>query len=844
MKLALRYIRTHKSLFCILSLNIILGLVGFSSLDIFKHSLEQQLSSRSKRLLTADFAISTRRAFSHKEKGDFKNFLEDDFSHHHEVYEVYSMLKDLKSKKSRLTFLVGIEKEYPFFGNIEVDGRFSKAKELLTNGIWLSEDLKTQLRLVSGDKVKLGSQELTVMGTISNDSSVAWKGFNLAPYAYVHKDVLLQTNLLQKGSTFFHTLFYKSDLPKKELTLLKESFDDTFSDTSVKFHLPADRANQIGRVFGLLSDYLGLVAIMALLLSIIGSVYLYQTYFLSKISDVAILRSIGHSKKMISSIFIIQMILISVFASSCALALSSIALPKLLSLFEFSFGDDFLKISYLNLLFKLLSISFLSNLFILIPFLKKIFENKVNTLFDRSIHLNWKLGDLVLFIPLLALFYILCLVQSNSIIVGSLFFFALLVVFILILTLCPFVFHGRILKLITSRTSSSTLKIALRYLFRNKMSTVFTCLCISMGGTLISIIIQLEAGIEQELVYEDSVKPSLFMFDIQEEQVKPLQNFAHKNNFHLDSVSPMIRARIRSINGENFSKMKNIEGMKTREKEREKRFRNRGVNLSYGKGLNESETLVEGVNLNYHYDKSKQDMAHVSIEKRYARRLGIKLGDTIIFDIMDIDLKAKVVSLRSVKWASFKPNFFIVLQPGVLEDAPKTYLANIGNLKSQEISLLQGSITDQFPNISMVNVSILLKKMADAFSQMGIALKIVAMLSLIIGIFIVISIATSQFEYRKKDIAILKSLGFKHSHLKLLLPIEFFVIILFSLFMSFVFSFIVSRFVSGQFFETVWDYNFASVALLFGLIISFSSLLLYFGTSRLIGKKVKGILSY
>ena len=86
--------------------------------------------------------------------------------------------------------------------------------------------------------------------------------------------------------------------------------------------------------------------------------------------------------------------------------------------------------------------------------------------------------------------------------------------------------------------------------------------------------------------------PEYFLFDIQEEQVKDLQDIANQADIELLSLSPMIRARLIKINGEEVKVSK--KSALTREEQRSQQFQNRGVNLSYRPGPGEGEEIIEG----------------------------------------------------------------------------------------------------------------------------------------------------------------------------------------------------------------------------------------------------------
>ena len=137
----------------------------------------------------------------------------------------------------------------------------------------------------------------------------------------------------------------------------------------------------------------------------------------------------------------------------------------------------------------------------------------------------------------------------------------------------------------------------------------------------------------------------------------------------------MIRGRLLKINGVKV-KSKDTESF-SREEQRQERFRNRGVNLSYRTKLSDSEVIKSGSAMPKAWDG--KGIPPVSLEFRYAKRIGASIGDVLTFDILGIEQDAKVINLRKVRWSSFLPNFFILFPNGVINDAPKTFLFAISS---------------------------------------------------------------------------------------------------------------------------------------------------------------------
>ncbi len=301
-------------------------------------------------------------------------------------------------------------------------------------------------------------------------------------------------------------------------------------------------------------------------------------------------------------------------------------------------------------------------------------------------------------------------------------------------------------------------RLAITYLRSHQSHSLNSFIALGIGAALINLIPQIQHSIQSELQRPDGdALPSLFLFDIQDEQVEGLQTLLKEEKVALKAVAPMIMARLTEVNGKPWERAKD-QGS-TREAEQEERSRNRGVNLSYRSGLAQAETLVEGRLFEGPYQEDAGKPGEVSLEQRYAERLGVKIGDNLTFDIQGLPVSAVVTSMRSVKWNTFQPNFFIVLQPGLVDDAPKTFLITLPEMDFDHKLKLQKLIVDQFPNVSIIDVSKLVAKISELIQQMSFVLVVMGWLTVLTGHAVIFSIAQNQALARRWDSNLLKILG-------------------------------------------------------------------------------------
>jgi putative ABC transport system permease protein len=221
--------------------------------------------------------------------------------------------------------------------------------------------------------------------------------------------------------------------------------------------------------------------------------------------------------------------------------------------------------------------------------------------------------------------------------------------------------------------------------------------------------------------------------------------------------------------------------------------------------LSAAETLDEGVTFTGPY--AGTGIPEISIERRFAERMNLKLSDVLLFDVQGIEVSGRIVNIRKVKWTTFQPNFFIVFQPGVLEDAPKTHLATVQRLNTEMRAKVQNQIVREFPNISIVDVTQLITKLMELFEQMAIALRLMAALSVITGLAVLYSIATDQAQNRRTEVQLLKVLGASQMEISRMFWLEFGSIGLLASSIGVTASTALSYATSALFFDSAWSFT-------------------------------------
>ena len=815
-KLALRELLNNRRFSLFFLFNLALGLAGFIALDSFKESLDNHLGQNSQAILGADVALTSYLPFEEKTL----DMLEAKFPQNTLSTRRTTLFTMVASKdQTRLVQVTGIEAGFPFYGKMVLKKNGVVQEENIRQSLkmsaeaWVYPELLFMLGLKVGGSIKIGEQSFSIADTVIDDPSSSFSSFGLAPRVYLGYSQMQETGLLSKKSRVSYQRLYRlpegTDLSRLVVDLQNQikSFDGSDSKIRILTHKRA--GNNLGRLLGYLNDYLGLVAMIAVFLAGIGAAYLFRNYLVHRFREISILMSLGATRQQTYRMVLWQLGLLGTGAALIAIIISLAILPLLPLLLKQFLPSGFeTQLSLGSLLFALV-LGGVGSLVFCLPVLTKIRNVQPLQLFHGNIGQQdvnpafWR--QALSYLPLLILSWSLSVWQSHSLIVGSAFVGMLLLSILFLGSLAWLVLFlaGKF-----SQTSGSTMKrLAFRNLQRNRTGAISCFLALALGTLLINLIPQIYQGLQEEVSRPDDFRiPSLFLFDIQPEQMEPLRKTLAAEKVNLNYLSPMVRARLEKVNGKSFD-VNTEEVALTREEERQQNFRRHNLNLSYRTQLADSEQIVEGRPLASKFAWDSGKPAEVSLEVRYAERMGFKLGDLLTFNVQEVLVEAIVINLRRVQWNSFQPNFFILFQPGVLEDAPGTFLGSIGGLDASRRLNVQNRIVSDYPNVSVIDVTRMVGRVLKISDQMVLALRLMAYLSILAGLVVVFSIARHEVEGRLWELNLLKVLGARFSDIQKMIQIEFAVLGIFAGLFGVAFSLIMSYGISWWFFENLWKWT-------------------------------------
>jgi putative ABC transport system permease protein len=254
--------------------------------------------------------------------------------------------------------------------------------------------------------------------------------------------------------------------------------------------------------------------------------------------------------------------------------------------------------------------------------------------------------------------------------------------------------------------------------------------------------------------------PNQFLINVQKDEIEPLGALLRAGGVSLNGFHPMVRGRLVAINGRAV-RPEDYAGARAR------RLVEREFNLSWAERLADDNRIVAG----HWWPEGASGGNGLSLEQGIAKTLNIGLGDRLRFSIAGQELTARVSSLRTVEWDSFRVNFFVLLPPGVLDHYPATYITSF-HLPANHSALIT-RLVRRFPSVTVIDVRAIMAQVRAIMDRASLAVEYVFVFTLLAGLMVLYAAIQASREGRRHDTAILRTLGASRSQVLASLFIEF-----------------------------------------------------------------------
>jgi len=801
--LALKETRTARSklLFCVAS--IALGTMALTSIKTTIRSLDEALAQQTRNLMGADLTIRSTQPLTSARARALGKELEEAGASKADLYEFNTMLRTA-SGRSQLIWARAFQGAFPFYGQIRTSPPESLAQ--IQGGqdvVVLDPVLKEKLQLQPGDSVRIGEKTFRVAGFyIKEPGGPASASAGFSPVVYFASAWLAETRLLSFGSRVRYSWLYKLPAGLDADSWKEARFQDALQD-SIEIQTYREAVSQLQRFFVRLSYFMSLMGLITLLLAGVGTGSAMSFFIRSRIQHIAVYRSLGASPAQIFQIYSAVALLLGLAGAIPGVLLGGI-LPGVLESYLKPLVADKLPIG-LEMKFSWLScleggLAGLLSVFVftLIPVIRTRLiaplrilrqnDDSENIVTSKKDYLLYGLG-----LVLITVFILLLTVSQIDSVRISLMFAGSLLGALAILAVVSLLLMFLLRRF---QPAHYHVRQGLSNLFRPGNQTLSSILATGAGVFLLSSIFITQRSLEQEISWEENAnQPNVFVIDIQPEQKEIVQSILADTEEL--SLAPMVTARLVALN-DNKINTENVSRDASR-REWDDQLRVREYFISYRSELLDSEEIVDGT-----FWSGRPAELEASVSDDWADRMDVGVGDTISLNVQGRVLRARITSLRRIRWQSMRPNAMILLSPGIIERVPPLYVASFRSPGPAEISGIQDRLVNRFSNLSVIDITEVMGSARYIISNVGIVINFLAALAIINGVLILLGTITAGRFARLRESMLLKVLGATRGDLNRILTTEFAALSLTGILMGALLAEFLAQPVLTVFFQSRW----------------------------------------
>ncbi|MGO9932655.1 MAG: ABC transporter permease [Steroidobacteraceae bacterium] len=645
---------------------------------------------------------------------------------------------------SQLAALNAVTANYPLRGRLRIaDTPFGAGR--ITDRVpgrgevWVDSRIIAHLKLDLGGTLRIGAASFRVASVLDYRPDQGTGFVNLAPAALLNYDDLASTQLIQPGSRATYAALF-AGTPAAVAAF--RAYLEAAKAPGERLRDVEESSRQLNSAIDRASRFLNLASLASVLLTAVAVVMGARRYASRHIDAVALMKCMGAAQGFVLGISIIEMALLALAAVAIGTLLGYFAQAGLVWLLQSLIRNELPAASLAPLPIALVTVLAMLIGFALPPLLQ-LKNTPPARVLRKTVSAPPLRYGVSYVLALAALSAILWSMVRDSELVLSVLAGVLSVG--LVLTAA-----GYALVRLTSRLRGGV-GVAWRYGLANvsRRGTGSVVQIVAFGLGL--MVLLLLAVVRGDLLAEwrrslPGDAPNNFLVNIRPDQRQALQEFLKSHGLGSPQMYPMVRARITAINSKPVQSL-NLRG------DAAKGYVEREQNLTWSAGMMEDNQLIAG----RWWTAADAGKPLVSISSEYADALHLAVGDRLSFDVAGEALTAQVASIRKIRWDSFRPNFFLVFPPGLLDGAAGTYMTGIYLTSAQRASL--ADLVRQFPTISVFDVDAILKQIRDIIDRASLAVQYVFIFTLAAGIVVLLAAVQSTRDERRYESAMLRTLG-------------------------------------------------------------------------------------
>jgi putative ABC transport system permease protein len=753
LRYALRELRGGLRGFYVFIACIALGVMAIAGVGSVAASLSEGLAHEGRTLLGGDVAFVL---FQREATADEIAFLRS----RGQLSASATLRAMARAADGRLALveLKAVDNAYPMLGELvlqpqmpvtdllaEQDGAFGAAAD---------PALLARLDLKIGDRVTIGNATFQIRSAVEAEPDKLAGGIGFGPRFLVNDDGLRATGLLQPGSLVrwnYRVKLADNAASDRAAAALIDDAREALPEAGWEIRSRANASPQLERTISRFTQFLSLVGLAALLVGGVGVANAVKSHVDRRVDVIAAFKALGATSRDVFAIYLAQVIVLAGIGSVIGLAAGA-ALPfVIVGLF-----GKLLPLPVVPALhFDELALGFVYGLLTALAFglwpLGRVHDVPVAALFREAVIAEWhrpRWRYLALMAVVIALLIAVVIFLSYDKRIAAVFVVSSVVVFALLRGIA-----GALMALARRlpRSRFPMLRLAIANIYRPGALTPSVVLSLGLGLAVLVTITQIDGNLRRQfLAALPERAPSFFFIDIPTNDAERFGGFLAQvaPQSTIEDV-PMLRGRIVAAHGVKAEDLKpSTDSEWVLQSDR---------GLTYTGEVPKGSKVVEGEWWGADYAGPPL----VSIEKKIADGLGLKLGDEVVVNVLGRDIAAKIGNMRTIDWQGLGINFVLVFSPNAFKGAPHTHIATLTEAQPNAGSdaRIIRQVADAFPMVTSVRVREVMESIGAVVTNLTLAIRGASAVTLISAILVLGGALAAGHRHRVYDAVILKTLG-------------------------------------------------------------------------------------
>jgi len=761
----------------VLLLALIIGVGSVSTTGFLGDRLKRAMSEQGASFLGADLLVTSPRPIADWPSLPIENSAPALATS--QALEFASMVS--RGDAFQLATLRAVDAAYPVRGVVRIADRpfepgVPRPAQPPPGSIYVEPSLLPLLSASVGDSVQIGETTFRIAGIVAEEPGQLGGVFGLAPRVFLRADEVETTRVLQPGSRL--TYLYQFAGEPDQLAAFGAALKPTL-DSTQRLIGSREGIETLRGAFANADRYIQLTALISLLLSVAAIAIAAHHHALRHYDQAALLRCFGATTAQLRTLYAVQLLTLGLLGSLAGVVIGALMQQALAGLI---LPDAVTRLPSLGL--APVGVAVASGLLALagaaLPALMRLIRVPPLRVLRRDLPplpaAAW-LGAAVSGSALLGLIaWYAGDVKLVGVFVGALT--ALVGVLVLLARLALVAGRG------VQRMAHGPLRFGLAQLLRHRFDSTLQLGAFTLALFLVALLAlvrsDLIAGWQQQLPPQ---APNHFLVNIAPHQQQAVAAYLSQHRLKASALYPMVRGRLVTKNGTPIAET-------LPEDARDSNTLRRELNLTWTATLPANNVVLAG---RWHGDRSadappvgaplrsdpsaapargtpegtpllrSDPSAEISVESGMAERLNLTVGDQLGFQIGDQTLAARITSLRSVKWDSMQPNFFVIFAPGQLDALPASAIASV-YVPPDATGVLPGFVK-AFPGITVLALDKLIANIEAVFAQIIGAIQLLLGFLLAAGMAVVVATLLASLDARQQEAVLLRTLGAQRAYL-------------------------------------------------------------------------------